>query len=101
YIKQQYWNETAIHATQTPKLKWTGAKVDLIELVYALHYSGLISNGQAGLIEIAKSLENLFAIKLGDIYRTFLEIRNRKSSQTKLLDTLKVNLINKMIEADG
>ncbi|MBB6681364.1 RteC domain-containing protein [Aequorivita sp. 609] len=101
YIKQQYWNETAIHATQIPKLKWTGAKVDLIELVYALHYSGLISNGQAGLIEIAKALENLFAIKLGDIYRTFLEIRNRKSSQTKLLDTLKVNLINKMIEADG
>ncbi|HLV93467.1 MAG TPA: RteC domain-containing protein [Aequorivita sp.] len=82
-------------------LKWTGAKIDLVELVYALQSSGLINNGQAGLNELSKNMEILFGIELGDIYRSFLEIRTRKSAPTKLLDILKTSLINKMIEADG
>lgn len=86
---------------KSSNLKWTGSKVDLVELIYALHSSGLVNNGQAGINELAHNLGIIFAIQLGDIYRTFLEIRARKSTPTKLLDTLKTSLINKMIEADG
>lgn len=87
--------------TKPSSLKWTGAKIDLVELVYALQSSGLINNGQAGLNELSKKMETLFGIELGDIYRSFLEIRTRKTAPTKLLDILKTSLINKMIEADG
>lgn len=83
------------------KLKWTGAKVDLVELVYALQASNMINNGNVGIKELAKGFENLFSIELGDYYRTFLEIRMRKNNQTKLLDFLKTCIQNKIIEADG
>ncbi len=103
YIRNQIFrrpNMKGEFKRHTP-LRWTGSKVDLVELVYALHYSGLVNNGQAGINELADIIENIFAIKLGDIYRTFLEIRTRKKNPTKLLDTLKTRLINKMIEADA
>ncbi len=82
-------------------LKWTGAKVDLVELVYALQASNMINNGNAGIKEIAKGFEDLFSIQLGDYYRIFLEIRMRKNNQTKLLDFLKTCMQNKIVEADG
>lgn len=82
-------------------LKWTGAKVDLVELVYALQASNMINNGNVGIKELAKVVERLFSIELGDYYRTFLEIRMRKNNQTKLLDILKNSIQNKIVEADG
>ena len=82
-------------------LQWTGAKVDLIELVYALHATGMVNNGLAGINDLAEGVERLFHKKLGDYYRTFLEIRNRKIQPTKFLDHLKKCLENKIIEADG
>lgn len=82
-------------------LKWTGSKVDLVELVYAMQASGMVNNGNIGIKELAKGIENLFAIELGDYYRIFLEIRTRKSNPSKLLDTLKTSLINKIAQADG
>ena len=51
--------------------------------------------------ELAKGVENLFSIDIGDYYRTFLEIRLRKNNQTKLLDFLKTCIQNKIVEADG
>ncbi len=82
-------------------LKWTGSKVDLVELIYSLQASNLINNGNVGIKELAKIMEHLFSIELGDYYRTFLEIRMRKINQTKLLDFLKTCIQNKVIEADG
>ncbi|SDX20459.1 RteC domain-containing protein [Aequorivita viscosa] len=84
----------------TSNLKWTGTKTDLVELVYALHSSGLVNNGQAGINEVAKNIEGIFSTKIENIYRSFLEIRTRKRKPTKLLDTLKKSLINKIIQAD-
>jgi len=84
-----------------PILKWTGNKVDLVELVYALQASNMINNGNIGIKELAKHIEELFSVQLGDYYRTFLEIRMRKSNQTKLLDFLKTCLQNRVIDADG
>ena len=82
-------------------LQWTGAKIYLIELIYALHSSGLVNNGEADLKELARSVEGMFGSELGDIYRAYLELRNRKSNPTKFLDLLKASLMNKMMEADG
>lgn len=80
--------------------KWTGSKVELIELIYALHREGVFNNGTAGLKEIVTLFESAFKIDLGQFNRVFLEIRNRKSDRTKFLSTLKNKLIIRMEEAD-
>lgn len=85
----------------TAPLKWTGSKVDLVELVYALQANNMINNGNVGIKELAKNIENLFSIELGDYYRIFMEIRCRKGNHSKLLDMLKTSLKNKIVEADG
>src|SRR5690554_1523976 len=81
-------------------LQWTGSKVDLVELIYALQAAGSVNNGEVGIKEMAKTLQAVFNINLGDYYRTFIEIRGRKIHNTKFLDRLKQNLQNKMDQAD-
>lgn len=83
------------------KLFWTGSKTDLIELIYALHSSGAINNGTADIKEMATACEQIFNIDLGNFYHTFIELRSRKSNNTKFLDNLKDALINRMKESDG
>lgn len=100
-LAETKYKNAHIPAQEISSLKWTGAKIDFVELVYALHSSNLVNNGQAGINELAENLENIFSIKIPDIYRSFLEIKARKSAPTKLLDILKTSLINKIVEADG
>lgn len=80
--------------------KWTGSKVELIELIYALHTEGIFNNGASGLKEVTTFFESAFNIDLGQFNRVFLEIRNRKSDRTKFLNSLKNKLIIRMDEAD-
>ncbi len=80
--------------------KWTRSKVELIELIYALHTEGVFNNGALGLKEITSFFESAFNIDLGQFNRVFLEIRNRKSDRTKFLNILKNKLIIRMDEAD-
>jgi hypothetical protein len=80
--------------------KWTGSKVELIELIYALHTEGVFNNGTSGLKEVTTFFETAFNIDLGQFNRVFLEIRNRKSDRTKFLNTLKNKLIIRMDDAD-
>lgn len=80
--------------------KWTGSKVELIELIYALHTEGVFNNGASGLKEVTTFFESTFSIDLGQFHRVFLEIRNRKSERTKFLNTLKNKLIIRMDDAD-
>jgi hypothetical protein len=82
------------------KLNWSESKTALIEIIYALHSQGVFENGKADLKEIASYFETMFNIDLGDYYRTYLEIRMRKSGRTKFLDNLKNNLLKRMDEAD-
>jgi len=82
------------------KQKWTGSKVELVELIYALHSEGVFNNGISSLNEITAFFESVFNINLGQFHRVFLEIRNRKSDRTKFLNTLKNNLIIRMDDAD-
>jgi hypothetical protein len=80
--------------------KWTGSKVELIELIYALHTEGVFNNGVTGLKEVTTFFESALNIDLGQFNRVFLEIRNRKSERTKFLNTLKNKLIIRMDDAD-
>ncbi len=85
-----------------PKVKqtWTGSKVALIELLYALHTEGVFNNGNSDLKDIAEYFENIFNIDLGQYHRAFLEIRMRKSDQTKFLNGLKEKLVRRMENTD-
>ena len=85
-----------------PKVKqtWTGSKVALIEILYALHTEGVFNNGASDLKDIAEYFENVFNIDLGQYHRAFLEIRMRKSDQTKFLNSLKEKLVKRMENTD-
>ncbi|WP_432221912.1 RteC domain-containing protein [Flavobacterium sp. TMP13] len=82
------------------KQKWTGSKVELIEIIYALHTEGVFNNGKSSLKEVVSYFESAFDIDLGQFHRVFIEIRNRKMEKTKFINTLKNKLINRMDEAD-
>lgn len=83
-------------------IPWTGSKVHLIELAYALCESGQVNSGNTGVQEIAERLEDVFQIKLGGVYRTFQEMRQRKKdSRTKFLDLMKERLLFRMDTLDG
>ncbi|WP_241492546.1 RteC domain-containing protein [Lacinutrix himadriensis] len=81
-------------------LSWTASKTDLVELLYALHSSGAIRNGQAELSKMAEVCATLFDLKLNNFYKTYAEIKNREKDTTKFLDQLKTSL-EKRIDLDN
>ena len=81
-------------------LHWTESKTSLVELIYALHAQAVIDNGKADIKDIAAYFESMFHIDLGDYYRTFLELRMRKTGRTKFLDTMRENLAKRMDEQE-
>ncbi|WP_281986909.1 RteC domain-containing protein [Aquimarina aggregata] len=85
----------------TSKLNWTGNKVDLIELIYAIHSIEVVKRGRIDIKELASTFEAIFDVDLGNYYRKFIEIRARKVHRTKFLDALKENLLRRMDEADS
>ena len=82
-------------------LFWTDNKVALVELVYALHSSGAINKGKLEIKQLSEVFETIFNIELGDLYRAFLEIRNRKKDRTKFIEVLKAALVKRMDDADN
>lgn len=81
-------------------LKWTGQKVDLIELIYALQASGVFDHGHSSVKKIADFFQEHFECNLGDVYRCYSELRFRKKSRTKFLDQLAEQLQKKMDSDD-
>lgn len=101
YIEDQLYNKFQKDKSKAQKkLKWTGSKVALIELIYALHYQNVFDNGNNDIREVAQYFESAFGIDLGNFYQTYLELRNRKMNRTKFLDALREVLIKKMDEQD-
>jgi len=80
-------------------LTWTGSKTDLIELIYALHYSNVFNTGSADIKLIATSFESYFNVSLGNYYRTLQDIKLRKSGQTNFLDQMKTTLDKQLNES--
>jgi hypothetical protein len=81
-------------------LTWTGSKTDLIELVYALQASGVFNKSTADVKQIASHFESSFNVTLGNYYRTFQEIRLRKTGQVNFLNELREILIKRIKESD-
>lgn len=71
---------------------WTDSKNALIELVYALHATGAVSNGRVGISKLAMLFEMAFRIKLGDLHHSFHRMKDRSGSKTYFLDQLTTNL---------
>ncbi|MEQ8422413.1 MAG: RteC domain-containing protein [Arenibacter algicola] len=85
--------------TPIPKINWTGSKIALTELGFALFYSGAINHGNASLKSIIQLLEQVTGIDLGDYHHTAIRIRNR-SHRTKFMDKLKISLQHWMADLD-
>lgn len=100
WLESRDLNYTFIKDSESFKLIWTNSKTALVELIYALHAHGAFDNGRADIKEIASYFETVFNIELGELYRTYLEIKARKSGRTKFLSTLQEKLIKKMDEQD-
>lgn len=81
--------DTSNEIKEHSSLYWTGNKTDLIELIYALHSCRVINSGTADIKEIATLCERLLNIDLGNYYHTFIEIRARKTNQTKFIDFMR------------
>jgi len=92
---QQITSENGINSQ-----KWTGSKVALVELIYALHAEGVFNNGASDLKDIAQFFETNLNVDLGQFHRVFLEMRMRKSDRTKFLNSLKETLVKRMDEVD-
>ncbi len=100
-LKEDALNEHEFDTEFKARETWTASKTDLAELIYALDTSKCINHGNIKLKAITSYLEDVFNISIGDIYRIYLEIRERKGSRTQFLDRLKDKLIERMDEADN
>jgi len=71
------------------KRRWTGEKINLIEIAYGIHFTGQMNDGKADIKEIIAWLETSLNIDLSQAYRMFLDIRRRKTtSYTKFLESM-------------
>lgn len=101
-LKTKLKKETEKKTNTTFNLQWTGNKVALVELIYALHNNKVLNNGNISLNECVKAVESFFNIEIKQHNRIFLEIRNRKTIQkTNFLNNLSENLNKKMNELDN
>lgn len=82
----------------SPTLVWTGSKTDLIELIYALHASNVFNDGTADIRALATTFQDIFNVSLGNYYRTFQDIRIRKSGQANFLDQMRTRFMHRINE---
>lgn len=86
-----------------PVLEWTGSKTDATELIYELIHTGVLNHGRATLSQTSNWFENMFKIDLGNLTKTFQEIRNRKKETTSFalrLDKALLRYIDQLDEED-
>ena len=100
FLEEQLNNNNITIRTNDISLNWTGSKVALIELIYGLNAQGVLNNGNADIVAIVRFFERSFNVDLGDFYHTYMELKSRKITQTKFLDSMREALIRKMDEQD-
>ena len=74
------------------------SKSALTELGYAIYAAGVVNNGNADIRDIMNGLQNLFGVELGDYYRTYIALKNRKKERTSFLKHLADCLERRMDE---
>ncbi len=78
-------------------MRWTGSIVELIELIYGLHESHCINDGEMAINELSDLFGRLFGleIKVSHCYNAYTDMKRRKNdSRTYFLDKIgeKLNL---------
>ncbi len=79
---------------------WTAPKSALIEVIYALYYKGAINNGSTEIKQLVHGFESFFNVELGEPYRHFVNIKQRKKSTATFLESLTDSLIRQINEQD-
>ena len=85
------------------KRRWTGAVVEIVELIYALHEMKRIDDGEIAMNELAGFFGELFGIRLDarSLYDAYTDIKRRKGdSRTYFLDKLRERLNLRMQRDD-
>jgi len=73
----------------------TANNSDLIELVYGFWAAGCFDNGKLSLTQLVSYLETIFNVDLGNVPRSFLDMKIR-NNPTPFMDKLKQKLLEKM-----
>lgn len=81
-------------------IRFTGRKVALIEIGYALACSGDINYGNIEIKEIMDFLATVFNVDLGEYYGAYISMKARKKDRTAYLNYLSQVLIKRMDEDD-
>ncbi|WPU97833.1 RteC domain-containing protein [Mucilaginibacter sp. cycad4] len=85
---------------ETAELRWTGDKVNLVEVIYGFYFTGQLNNGNADIAVIIRFMEKHLQIDLSRAYRDFIDIRNRKaSSPTRYIEQMRES-IHKRVDDD-
>ncbi|SFT96263.1 RteC protein [Algoriphagus locisalis] len=84
--------EKSVGYDQETSLLWTGSKVDLVELIYALKTTAVVNHGSVTVADLAAGLGGFLGKELKGYYKTFEEIRGRRNSKTFFLDRCKRSL---------
>ena len=92
--------DVAIKVDEPLPLKFSGNKIDLVELVYALHASKVFK-GDPDISIIQKAVERLFDVELGYIYTRFQQIQDRSGERIKFLPRLVDAFANLLDKRDG
>lgn len=82
------------------KLKWTGTKSEAIEWGYGLFAAKTLNYGNATIKEVMAFIEAAFDIELGDYYRTYLSLKNRKKDRTAFFTFIVEQLQKRMDDDD-
>ena len=83
----------------TLPLEWKANKVDAVELVYALYYSGAVDTEKCTVHELAKQFGELFHIQITEqLYREYIDIKRRKLEPARFLVKLLNHFRNKVEE---
>lgn len=79
-------------ANTNKDISWTASQNALIELIYALHASSSICNGNIGIRKMALIFQVLFRISISDLHHAFHRMKTRSGSRTIFIDQLKTSL---------
>lgn len=100
YLKKQI-EKLSENSNRTPSpIVWSGSKVGLVELIYALYHMRCFNGGNVELSEVIKFIEKSLDTDLGNFHKTIFEIKTRKQGPTKFLNLIQDNLFNHFNNSD-
>ena len=79
--------------------RWTGTKTAIMEIGFSLHAGKVINDGNVDIKDIMLFLETIFDLDLGDYYRAYITIKNRKKDRTPFLKFL-IDSLEKRMDMD-